>query len=247
MDQVTSGDTSSTKYVRRLPVKLVNHEVAQKFFASAYNIPWIKTPVCYIEGDYINVVYDSLSLPKIETFSNNQAKDKLDVVYIRKPNSFVKDIENYYIPEGAVVTYFDYKGINDSQKIYDRPRVSVTYSGGQSSFDEEAKYNMEQVNAILAEDNPSVDPDEYAFDDPDDFPHSTGASASRTIGGVSYVFTFSDFGSDMIDNTTYTQRYTFECNDTVAEELISLAIIFALENVESQRLNSKLNTRGLEA
>lgn len=41
--------------------------------------------------------------------------------------------------------------------------------------------------------------------------------------------------------------YEFECNDTVAEELISLAVTFALENVESQRLNSKLNTRGLEA
>lgn len=41
--------------------------------------------------------------------------------------------------------------------------------------------------------------------------------------------------------------YQFECNDTVAEELISLAVTFALENVESQRLNTKLNMRGLEA
>lgn len=41
--------------------------------------------------------------------------------------------------------------------------------------------------------------------------------------------------------------YQFECNDTVAEELISLAVTFALENVESQRLSSKLNIRGLEA
>ena len=39
----------------------------------------------------------------------------------------------------------------------------------------------------------------------------------------------------------------FELNDTVAEELISLAISFALENVESPRLNTKLNMRGLEA
>ena len=41
--------------------------------------------------------------------------------------------------------------------------------------------------------------------------------------------------------------YEFECNSTVAEELVSLAVAFALENVESQRLNSKLNMRGLEA
>ena len=39
---------------------------------------------------------------------------------------------------------------------------------------------------------------------------------------------------------------TFELNDTMAEELINLAIIYALENVESPRLNTKLNTRGLE-
>jgi hypothetical protein len=32
----------------------------------------------------------------------------------------------------------------------------------------------------------------------------------------------------------------------MAEELISLAIVFALENVESTRLTTKLNTRGLE-
>lgn len=40
---------------------------------------------------------------------------------------------------------------------------------------------------------------------------------------------------------------TFELNDTMAEELISLAVIFALENVESARLNTKAQTRGLEA
>lgn len=46
---------------------------------------------------------------------------------------------------------------------------------------------------------------------------------------------------------TVPDAYMFECNDTVAEELISLAVTFALENVESQRLNTKLNMRGLEA
>lgn len=39
----------------------------------------------------------------------------------------------------------------------------------------------------------------------------------------------------------------FELSDEMAEELISLAVAMALENVESTRLNSKLNTRGLEA
>lgn len=39
----------------------------------------------------------------------------------------------------------------------------------------------------------------------------------------------------------------FELNSTMAEELISLAVVFALENIESQRLASKTNIRGLEA
>lgn len=39
----------------------------------------------------------------------------------------------------------------------------------------------------------------------------------------------------------------FELNDTMAEELISLAVIIALENVESTRLTTKVQTRGLEA
>lgn len=46
--------------------------------------------------------------------------------------------------------------------------------------------------------------------------------------------------------STSSDNTTFELNDSMAEELVSLAVIFALENVESQRLNSKLNTRGLE-
>lgn len=44
----------------------------------------------------------------------------------------------------------------------------------------------------------------------------------------------------------FSENTNFECNDAVAEELISLAVAFALENVESQRLNSKLITRRLE-
>lgn len=46
---------------------------------------------------------------------------------------------------------------------------------------------------------------------------------------------------------TLPDAYQFELNSTMAEELVSLAVAFALENVESARLNSKLNMRGLEA
>lgn len=128
---------------RGVPVKLVDHNTAQKFFASTTNIPWIKTPVCFIEGKYIYVVYDRLDAPL----------SKMRVTFIKRPNTFVKDS----IPtEKGAETYFD------------------------------------------------------------------------------------DGGNNL-------PEYQFECNSTVAEELVSLAVSFALENVESSRLNAKLNMRGLEA
>ena len=48
-------------------------------------------------------------------------------------------------------------------------------------------------------------------------------------------------------NQNFFDSTEFELNDTMAEELISLGIAYALENVESPRLNSKLNMRGLES
>lgn len=39
----------------------------------------------------------------------------------------------------------------------------------------------------------------------------------------------------------------FELNDNMAEELISLAVLMSLENVESQRLQTKAQMRGLES
>ena len=128
----------------------MNHEIAQKFFASASNIPWVKQPVCFLEDRKLYVVYDPLNVPYYHDTDTEHGSFR--VTYIRKPNTFVKDLDNY-------------------------------------------------------------------------------------TGTVSY---FDDGGQDLPD-------YQFECNSTVAEELISLAVAFALENVESQRLNSKLNMRGLEA
>lgn len=48
-------------------------------------------------------------------------------------------------------------------------------------------------------------------------------------------------------NTTFSDTVEFELSDSMVEELINLAITMALENVESPRLSTKLNTRGLEA
>lgn len=131
------------KLNRDLPIRLVTHDMATKFFSTAYNLPWVKIPVCFLENNKIHIVVDPIKTPKTSGAS---------VVYIKKPNPFVKELGN-----------------------------TQTYA---------------------------------SFFDPGQQP--------------------------------VPPEYQFECNSTVAEELISLAVAFALENVESQRLNSKLNMRGLE-
>jgi hypothetical protein len=162
---VGPAEPADTVKTRDLPIKLVNHEIAKSFFNTAYNMPWIKEPVCYIENGNIYVVYDPLCTPKLT------GGNEINVTYIKKPNTFVKDLTTPKKYENGFASYFD-------------------------------------------------------------FNEGTSAGANDTLP-AQYTVSKDD--------------YEFECNSTMAEELISLAVTFALENVESSRLNAKLNTRGLEA
>lgn len=133
--QSTSSDDTFVK--RILPVDLIQHEIAPKYYATSINLPWIKEPVCYIEGTNIVVLYDLYEVQK----HNSNGSNELDVTYVKKPNLFV-------LPNG---------------------------------------------------------------------------------------------GTDFLSNTN------FELSDTMAEELINLAIVMSLEIVESARLNAKLQTKQLES
>ena len=139
---------------RSLQIKLVSHDMATRFFSSPHNIPWVKDPVCYIEDKHLHVIYDPINKPIIK---DRNGVTPVEIVYIKRPNTFVKDLSTYYNVD--YISYFDYQ-TSDNRKL---------------------------------------------------------------------------------------EEYEFECNSTMAEELVSLAVTFALENVESARLNSKLNMRGLEA
>jgi len=66
---------------RLVPTKLVTHSMAEKFFNTPYNMPWVKIPVSFIEGHTGFVVYDPMNTPNIT--------DKIHLSYIRKPISFV--------------------------------------------------------------------------------------------------------------------------------------------------------------
>ena len=128
--------------------------MALKFRSNAYNKPWIKIPIGYIEDNKLYIIYDSFDV------ENERIGNECHITYIRKPNTFVKDL-NDHVKYPAETGYYDYFRPSDADK-----------------------------------DNP---------------------------------------------------YYVFECGDTIVEELISLAISYALENIESTRLTTKLNMRGLEA
>ena len=176
----TMSETPMDDVIERMvPTVLMPHQQATKFYSTAYNLPWIKTPVAYIEDDRLFIVYDPINSPKMQG-------DKFvspEIVYIKAPNKFVKDLQN-----GA---------------------------DGLQLSDEE----FGQVQEI-----------------------SYFSYKTRVPGDVMFQAQFNESAENALR-----QMYTFECSDTMAEELISLAVAFALENVESQRLNSKLNMRGLEA
>ena len=152
------------KRYRAVPVQLTSHQIAQKFFATAYNIPWVKTPMCYIEGNYIYVVADPIvGLAEIgfddsaeQESESGKFAERLSLTYVKMPNLFVKE---------------------------------------QNELEENDSFSKPAENAS----------DEHKA------------------------------------------RWNFELNDVAAEELISLAISYALENVESSRLNAHLGMRGLES
>ena len=74
--------------IRLLPIELVPHKTAEKFFSSQYNMPWIKNPVSYVEGNTMYVVYDPINKPNVS--GNNKAH----LSYIKRPKSFVYGSNN---------------------------------------------------------------------------------------------------------------------------------------------------------
>ena len=68
-------------------VHLVSHEVASKFFATSTNMPWIKEPVAYLEGDTIVVIYDLYE----SMMQGESIPGELNITYIKEPKKFVRN------------------------------------------------------------------------------------------------------------------------------------------------------------
>lgn len=91
--KVPAVPTRDYKQSRIENVVLVDHTTASKFFATDTNMPWIKTPVAYIEGDYITTIYDLY-----EAMKHNSFPSELNITYIKKPAKFALSLEDITVP-----------------------------------------------------------------------------------------------------------------------------------------------------
>lgn len=66
----------------RANITLINHAISNKFKSSDTNLPWIKEPVCYMEGNELRVLIDPYK------YKNNKGSLKLHLTYIYKPAKF---------------------------------------------------------------------------------------------------------------------------------------------------------------
>ena len=224
------------KTTRSQLVKLVNHEIAQKFFASASNIPWIKNPVCFIEDRDIYIVYDPLNPPIA-----NEQQGYAQLTITTSSDTEGEEYKKYNFPAGNISALnYLLNRQQDAQTWFEDLRPVI---------------GPELASKVLEEDTIRIGLSETSSDEGMSWykikytgtksfrityirrPNTFVKDLTKYSGTVSY---FDDQDQNLAD-------YQFECNSTVAEELVSLAVAFALENVESQRLNSKLNMRGLEA
>ena len=293
-------DEGKFKRIRQTQLQITTHQIAENFFASSSNIPWVKHPMCYLEDNNVFVVCDPIvGIPNL--YYTNNEDDSLWMCYIKHtpteqdpnaamiyaekrtngstPSSYtdnngpiefhiydadedgnisddtyynvvVDDIETLYFKAGnQKVKFKDISGNLDTGGKAKIRYVPCTISGADakimvnvSGTPVELKYFF-TVNPNDAEQTETLDyfvnPQEWMsltyIKSPNPFVKedlTTGQSFSEPASG---------------DTDDVKAKWNFELNDIAAEELISLAISYALENVESPRLNAHIGMRGLES
>ena len=88
LNQTQTEQPYDKQKTRLVPTRLVTHAVAEKFFNTPYNMPWVKIPVVFIEGDTAYVVYDPINKPNVDD------TDTVHLSYIKYPKKFVDDFKN---------------------------------------------------------------------------------------------------------------------------------------------------------
>lgn len=93
---VDAGDNIDR--LERDPVQLINHSMVDKFLYSSVNIPWIKTPVGFLEDHNFCVLVDMYSAKHLESEEYEQLHTndygRLFLTYIKRPKPFVGEDDN---------------------------------------------------------------------------------------------------------------------------------------------------------
>ena len=79
---------------RIFPITLVSHAVARNFFSTGVNMPWVKTPVAYIENKWLRIVFDAYTLAY-----KKGLPDDTSITYIKKPLKFIDSVTNNINPD----------------------------------------------------------------------------------------------------------------------------------------------------
>lgn len=82
----TKGEVNSIDNKKHLfsPVILINHEDSNKFKNTTSNLPWISTPVCYLDEGGIHVLVDSYK-------TDMSSQYEFILTYVKKPTLFITD------------------------------------------------------------------------------------------------------------------------------------------------------------
>lgn len=80
----TEPESKSTDdyYHNRATVELINHIAAESFKVTSTNMPWVKHPMAYMQGDYIHVLVDPYK-------KHADTDGILHLTYIFQPTKFV--------------------------------------------------------------------------------------------------------------------------------------------------------------
>lgn len=189
------------------------------------------------DDDFENIETQNSWLQWSESYHEENSDDFVNYSDIYGDDNDVEDIKESVKTWESSVGPMNIKGNPyDGNKYRYLPCKLVTHEIAEKFLC--TPYNMPWVKipVCFIEDNV-----EYIVYDPLNIPNVDG-------GPVHFIYIRKPIGFIKDSSTVdFTSETSFELSDTMAEELINLAIAFALESTESPRLNTKLNTRGLEA
>ena len=245
---VTSSYPSLTEYeVATFLDKAYNALIAQKITGNNYRRAGFESDIKSISDLAPLIETRLVSKEVIDEENSVELNTAPNMVYGILPqqegHEFLYAIEAFVRDDIQTTPMKDRNG-NDIRNLMTTPIQIITHEMAHNFM--ATKHNLPWIkNPVAYIDGGKI----YVMYDPIDLP-LTDTSYGLWLRYIKKPKKFAKDVSKFSNGSSYFQgdggSTLFELNETMAEELISLAIGFALENVESPRLNSKLNMRGLE-